>query len=88
MKLLLPTVRYGLGAALVLAGLIAIVVGGGSNTAIEGALMLAGAGIAVIFLNALYRLGASGDAERHEEEQARRFFDEHGRWPDEPAHDQ
>jgi hypothetical protein len=66
MRLLLVIVRYGLGASLLLAGLIAIVVGGGSDTSIVGALLLAGAGIAVIFLNALYRLGASGDAERHQ----------------------
>ena len=34
-------------------------------------------------LNALYRLGVSGDREREEEEDARTFLDVHGRWPDE-----
>ena len=32
----------------------------------------------------------TGHGERHEEDDARAFFDEHGRWPDEPpeaAHD-
>jgi hypothetical protein len=40
MRLLLVIVRYGLGASLLLAGLVAIVVGGGSDTSIEGALLL------------------------------------------------
>lgn len=29
-------------------------------------------------------VGASGHAEREEEEAAREFFSEHGHWPDEP----
>lgn len=28
---------------------------------------------------------ARGDSEREEEDRARAFYDEHGRWPDEPA---
>ena len=28
---------------------------------------------------------AQGDPEREAEEQARQFYDVHGRWPDEPA---
>jgi hypothetical protein len=32
----------------------------------------------------LYRIGVAGDRDRDREEEARRFFDEHGRWPDEP----
>lgn len=30
-------------------------------------------------------LAAHPDAERHDEDDARKFFDENGRWPDEPA---
>jgi hypothetical protein len=29
-------------------------------------------------------LAAHPDVERHDEDDARAFFDEHGRWPDEP----
>jgi hypothetical protein len=32
----------------------------------------------VLLLNVLYRIGVQGDRE----EEARRYFDEHGRWPD------
>jgi hypothetical protein len=35
-----------------------------------------------LLLNVLYRIGMQGDRERDREEEARRFFDEHGRWPD------
>jgi hypothetical protein len=44
-----------------------------------------GIGVAgsVLLLNVLYRVGVSGDAERDREAEARDYFDEHGRWPDE-----
>jgi hypothetical protein len=37
----------------------------------------------VLLLNVLFRAGVKGDRERQEEEAARAYFDEHGRWPDE-----
>jgi len=46
--------------------------------------MFLSAASAVLLLNVLYRMGVEGDRERDREEEARRFFDEHGRWPDEP----
>ena len=46
--------------------------------------MFISAATAVLLLNVLYRIGAEGDKSRDREEDARRFFDEHGRWPDEP----
>lgn len=75
-------VRYVLPAGVVLAAVLAVVVSGASDTALEGGAMLAGAGLSVYLLNALFRMGFSGDAERDREEAARRYFDEHGRWPD------
>jgi hypothetical protein len=35
-------------------------------------------------LGYLIWLAAHPDKERHDEDDARAFFDEHGRWPDEP----
>jgi hypothetical protein len=43
-----------------------------------------GSGLSVLLVNFLFRLGVSGDREREREEQARRYFDEHGVWPDDP----
>lgn len=39
-------------------------------------------GLAALFY--LVWLAAHPDKERHAEDDAREFFDEHGRWPDEP----
>ena len=72
-------VRYGIGIGVIVGGLIAA----GLGASIEAAGMAVGGGIAILLLNAIYRLGASGDADRQAEEAAREYFDEHGHWPDE-----
>ena len=82
-RTILLIVRWGIPGALVLAGLVILVAGSGSSMALEGASLFAGAGIAVLLLNLIYRYGATGDRDREREEAARRYFDEHGRWPDE-----
>lgn len=74
--------RYGIAALLVLGGIVLLVVSpGGFGT--EGFSMAVGAGLSVLMLNWLFRLGVSGDRERQQEEEARVYFDRHGRWPDE-----
>ncbi len=75
-------VRYGIGGAMVLAGIVLLVINP-SGIGVDGFAMGAGGGLSVIMINVLFRLGVSGDREREAEEQARRYFDEHGRWPDE-----
>ena len=50
----------------------------------EGGALVLSAGLSVWLLNALHRVGVRGDRERDREVEARRYFDEHGRWPDEP----
>jgi hypothetical protein len=75
-------VRTWLPAAIVTAGIVVAIVNH-SETGLEGAAMIVGAGLAVWLLNLLYRLGVSGDRERDEEDRARDFYDQHGRWPDE-----
>ena len=82
-RALLLFVRWGIPALLILVGLVFLVADAGSQKAIDGAALFGGAGVAVLLLNALFRFGASGDEERKAEEDARRYFDEHGRWPDE-----
>ena len=75
-------VRYGIPLVLVLAGVIVSATAGGVGLA-AGALFVS-AGTAVLLLNVLYRIGVEGDKERDTEQEARDFFDQHGRWPDEP----
>jgi len=74
--------RYGLPAALVLAGFVMLFVADGS-TKWDGFAMCVGAGLSVLLLNLLFRYGAKGDEERSREDAAREYLAKHGRWPDE-----
>jgi hypothetical protein len=72
-------VRYGIPGALILAGqVIGIVTGDPVSWA-----GFTGAGLAVLLIGALVRIGVEGDRERDREEAARDYFSKHGRWPDE-----
>jgi len=79
--MVLNAVRYGLPLALLLAGMVVWATSGRIGVAV-GAMFISSA-TAVLLLNLLYRIGVEGDKERDREEAARRYFDEHGRWPDE-----
>ena len=83
----LYVLRYVLPAVLCLVGMIVLVARGADSTAIEVAAMFIGAGLSVLMLNVIFRVGALGDRDRDEEDAARRFFDEHGHWPDELGDD-
>jgi hypothetical protein len=78
------SVRYWLPAAILLAGIILIAARGGDETSIEGAAALWGAGLSVLLLNWLHRVGVTGDKDREDEDDARAYFERHGHWPDEP----
>ncbi|MGN6871572.1 MAG: hypothetical protein ACTHMY_24520 [Solirubrobacteraceae bacterium] len=78
-------VRYGIGAVMVLAGVVVLIVVPGEMGAYGFASSI-GAGLSVVLLNLLYRLSISGDREREREEEARRYLDEHGVWPDDEPH--
>jgi hypothetical protein len=74
--------RYGIGGAMALAGIILLVTNSG-GFGVDGFALGVGGGLSLIMLNVLYRLGVSGDREREQEEEARTFFDRYGHWPDE-----
>jgi hypothetical protein len=78
---MVSAVRYGIPAVFVLAGVLCLLVAPG-NLAVEGWALFTGAGLAVLLLNVLFRMGLEGDRDREREEKARAYFDEHGRWPD------
>jgi uncharacterized membrane protein YoaK (UPF0700 family) len=71
-------VRYGIPLVLFVAGCAVAAVGG---VGLAAGAMFISAATAVLLLNVLYRIGVEGDKERDREEDARRYFDEHGRWP-------
>jgi xanthosine utilization system XapX-like protein len=76
------TVRYVIPAVLALVGLVSLFVLS-SPLAVEAWALFTGAGLSVLLLNVLFRLGIQGDLERDREDAARAYFDEHGTWPDE-----
>jgi hypothetical protein len=76
----LNAIRYGIPLLLLIVGVIVTATAGGVGLA-AGALFFSAAS-AVLLLNVLYRIGVQGDKERDKEEQARAYFDQHGRWPD------
>jgi hypothetical protein len=76
---LLVGIRYVLPVVVTVCGLVFMALGG--ETDLEGGASLVSAGLAIYFLNWLYRIGVQGDRERDSEEAARDYFARHGRWP-------
>jgi hypothetical protein len=78
-------VRYGLGALMVIGGVVMLIISP-AGLGFDGFAMAVGGGLSVVLFNVLFRLGLSSEADRAQEEQARDYFDEHGEWPeDTPA---
>ena len=75
-------VRYALPAVIAVVGVLVLVLDR-TLTGLEGFAMGIGVAGSILLLNLLYRIGVAGDRERDDEEAARVYFDEHGRWPDE-----
>lgn len=81
---LIRFVRLWLPLIIIAAG-IALALSLRTDAAWEGGALLVSAGLSVWLLNALFRLGVRGDADRRREQRAREYFERHGRWPDEDA---
>jgi hypothetical protein len=79
---MMEAIRYGLPALVALAGLIVMCLG--SESDLEGGAGILSAGLAIYFINWLFRVGVGGERERDAERSARDYFDVHGHWPDEP----
>jgi hypothetical protein len=80
---LLGLTRVWLPLAIAVAGVVAIVIGRG-HTAVAGAgVVLLGIALIVWMINWLFRMSLESNRDREREEEAREYFDEHGRWPDE-----
>jgi hypothetical protein len=75
----LRSIRYVLPAGVTVCG--AVIMAFGSETDLEGGASIVSAGLAIYFVNWLYRIGVTGDRERETEEAARDYFSRHGRWP-------
>lgn len=80
----MTVIRVWIPVAILLAGIVLVIVRGGDETSLDGAAALWGAGLSVMLLNWLHRLGVAGERDRRDEDEARAYFVRHGHWPDEP----
>jgi hypothetical protein len=80
-SLVIRLVRYGLPAAIMLAGVIIVLVVPGSAGE-EGVVTMGGICLCVALFNSLIRLGVSGDRDRDVERAAREQYERTGVWPD------
>jgi hypothetical protein len=76
-----PLIRHGIPIALLVVGFVLLFAVGG-DVGLEGWALFTGAALSVWVIGAIIRIGNQGDEERAAEDAARRYFDEHGHWPD------
>ena len=80
---MLSVTRVWLPVAVALAGVVAIILGRGHTAAAGAGVGLIIVGIIVWMVNWMFRMSVESNRDREREEEAREYFDEHGRWPDE-----
>ena len=83
MNPLLALTRVWLPVAIAVAGVIAIIVGHGHTSAAGAGVVLLGIALIVWMINWLFRMSVRSNRDREREEEAREYYDRHGRWPDE-----
>jgi ABC-type transport system involved in cytochrome bd biosynthesis fused ATPase/permease subunit len=82
-RVLLNLTRVWLPVAIAIAGIVAIVVGHGTNGTAAAGVGLLIVALIVWMVNWMYRMSVESNREREREEAARDYFTKHGRWPDE-----
>jgi uncharacterized membrane protein (Fun14 family) len=82
-SVLLTFTRIWLPVGIAVAGVVGIVIGHARTPVAGAGVVLVGIALMVWMINWLFQMSVESNKEREQEEEARRFFDEHGRWPDE-----
>ena len=80
---LLAVTRLWLPVTIAVAGIVGIVIGHGRTGAAGAGVGLIIAALIVWMINWMFRMSVRSNRDRDREEEARRYFDQHGRWPDE-----
>lgn len=78
--------RLWLPAVLIVLGVVLLVADDFNGFGVDAFAAFVGAGASIILTNILWRMGVSGDEERDEEAEARKYLAEHGHWPDDSDH--
>lgn len=94
-RLLVFLLRFGVPAGIAVAGVVLIVLGHGrvhgsgwtqwGNTRAGAGVALIIAALIVWLMGWMFRMSVQSNRERDAEEEARRYFDRHGHWPDEES---
>ncbi|WP_249011547.1 hypothetical protein [Conexibacter sp. DBS9H8] len=74
--------RRWLPAALCLLGVILLIADDFNLFGVDAFAAFCGAGLSVALTNVLWRIGISGNHDRDDEEDARRYLAEYGHWPE------
>ncbi len=83
-RLLLTATRVGVPLAMAVAGIVVVVVEHGRDDSTSAAgVSLIIAALIVWMINWMFRMSVQSNRDREREEEARRHFDRHGKWPDE-----
>jgi hypothetical protein len=83
-RVLLSITRVWVPVGIAVVGVVGVVIGGGQDDVVAGAgVSLILVALSVWLINWLYRIGVQSNRDREREEEAREYFDEHGRWPGE-----
>jgi hypothetical protein len=80
--------RRWLPAALCIFGIVIGITDGFDLFGVSAFAAFVGAGLSVALTNVLWRIGITGNLDRDDEEDARRYLAEHGEWPEDrsPPH--
>jgi hypothetical protein len=82
-RILLAATRVWVPVAIAVAGVVGIVIGHGRTPAAGAGVGLVIVALIVWMINWMFRMSVDSNRERDREEEAREYFDRHGRWPDE-----
>jgi hypothetical protein len=82
-RFVLAATRVWVPVAIAIAGVVGIVIGHGKTAAAGAGVGLIIAALIVWMINWMFRMSVESNRERDREEEAREYFDRHGRWPDE-----
>jgi hypothetical protein len=82
-RVTLSATRVWLPLLIAIGGIVAIVVGHGHTAAAGAGVGLLLVALTVWMINWMYRMSVASNRDREREEEARKYFDRHGRWPGE-----
>jgi hypothetical protein len=82
-RMILVLTRVWAPVTIAVAGVVGIIIGHGRSAAAGAGVALLIAAVIVWMINWMYRMSVESNRDRDREEEAREYFDRHGRWPDE-----